>query len=301
MVVNAEDFPSFILYGPIGAGISTALKSFLEYRYVTVGGVTPASVDTILTMAHQEHRPAAIALALPPNEVSAEDVTRQLQALKATHANLKFLYLSCPTDVLMQRFAATEKAHPYEKEGGIMATLEAEQLLYRPLKSLSDYHVDTSSTSKQELELKIAKILNIQVGVQPMTITLTSFGFKHGVPTDAEMVFDMRFLPNPFYDESLRPLTGLDKPVSDYVFQFPETHDFLTHWQNLLTQSLPMFQQQGKTRLNIAIGCTGGQHRSVALTMALAQYLQEQFPTFTLRVVHREQTHWPKKTALGQH
>ena len=124
---------------------------------------------------------------------------------------------------------------------------------------------------------------------------MTSFGFKHGVPTDAELVFDMRFLPNPFYEEALRPLTGLDKPVADYVFMRPEAIQFLETWQTMLTNILPSYQQQGKTRLKMAIGCTGGQHRSVAMTMAIASYLQETFPDFNVRVDHREQSHWPQR------
>lgn len=246
-------------------------------------------------MAETEGQPIALSPELNPYEMSASQVKAQLETLKQRYPELKLLYLSTPTETLIQRYSAAEKRHPFEK-AGLKDAIDQEQLLYSTLKPLSDYHIDTSTTTDRELTLKIAKVLKIDMGAQAMTVHLKSFGFKHGVPTDAELVFDMRFLPNPFYDESLRPLTGLDKPVKDYVFGFPETKEYLKHWQSLVAHSLPLYQQQGKTRVTIGIGCTGGQHRSVAMTMALSEFLKETFPGYDVRVAHREQNHWPQHT-----
>jgi RNase adapter protein RapZ len=294
MAVDQGRPPSFLVYGPVGAGLTTALRYFRDFQFLTVGGVAPNLMDRYLMVSETGEKPVAITPDIDPFEITPSEVQSAFESLKAQYPGLKLLYLSCPTEVLIQRFAAAEKKHPYE-QNGIKDAVEREQLLFQALKSLSDYHIDTSSTSDTELRLKIAKILGINAGVQPMTVHLTSFGFKHGVPTEAEMVFDMRFLPNPFYDEALRPFTGMDQAVKDYVFSFSETHEFLTHWQNLLAHSLPMFQKQGKTRLTIGIGCTGGQHRSVAMTMALSEFLKQTFPDYDIRINHREQAHWPSK------
>lgn len=295
MAVEENGLPSFLVYGPVGAGISTALRCFKEFNYLTLHGVAPQQLERYLLLAETGESPVAVAPAINPYEVTPSETQTVFEQIKSRFPELKLLYLSTPTPTLIQRFAAAEKHHPYE-QNGIHETIEQEQALYQALKPLSDYHIDTSSTNTTELGLKIAKVLNIDTGIQPMTVHLTSFGFKHGLPPDAELVFDMRFLPNPFYDETLRPQTGLDKAVQDYVFGFPETHAFLTHWQNLLSHTLPLYQRQGKTRLTIAIGCTGGQHRSVAMTMALAEYLRQTFPDYDIRVVHREQNHWVSQT-----
>lgn len=299
MAVGADLQPSFVVYGPVGSGLSTALKAFREFQYMTLAGVSPESMDRFLLMGETEGKPVAITPEFPPEQITSSEAFSFVENLKKQHPTLKCLFLSCPTEVLVQRFTAHEKRHPHEKTG-LKDAIEQEQQFYAALKPLSDYHIDTSHTSDSELRLKIAKLLNIQVGKQPMTVNLTSFGFKNGVPTDAEMVFDMRFLPNPFYDETLRPFTGLDKPVKDYVFSFPETHEFVKHWQNLLAHSLPLYQQQGKTRVTIGIGCTGGQHRSVAMTSTIADFLQNTFPDYDIRVIHREQSHWPQQTPTAQ-
>ncbi len=293
MAVAPDHLPSFLVFGPVGSGITSTLKAFREFGYLTVAGVVPDALERYLALAGTGERPLAISPEFNPHEVTPTEACTLLEFLKQQYPNLKLLYLSTPTDVLVQRFVTAEKKHCYETNG-LKSAIESEQLIYKALKKLSDYHIDTSSTTATELTLKIAKVLNINVGVQPLQVNLVSFGFKNGVPTDAELVFDMRFLPNPFYDETLRPLTGLDQPVRDYVFNFAESREFIEYWQKLLAHTLPLYQKQGKTRVTIGIGCTGGQHRSVAMTMAISSFLQETFPDYDIRIIHREQNHWPK-------
>jgi len=263
---------------------------------MTFGGVFPEYLPAILKTVVVEGKPVVVHAAFNPLETNPDEAQALIAAVKEQYPALRTLYLSTPTPTLLQRFAKAEKSHPYHQGGSLKDVIDQEQALYRCLKPLGDYHIDTSTTTAGELGLKIAKILNIDVGVQPMSLHLVSFGFKHGVPTDAEMVFDMRFLPNPFYDEALRPFTGLDASVKDYIFGFPEAGEFLQYWQNMMAHVLPMYQKQGKTRVSIAIGCTGGQHRSVAMTMALAEFLKTTFPEFEVATSHREQSHWPKKS-----
>lgn len=285
--------PSFLIWGPLGSGLNTALKVFRGFRFLTLGGISLESIDRYLMMAEAEGKPLALTLEMNPFYVLPSEVKAILETLKTKNPGFKVLYLSASTEILIQRFSTLEKEHPYEHAGGIQSTVEQEQSLYRELKSLSDYHIDTGMLYEQELERKIAKILGKKVESQPIAVHLTSFGFKKGIPLDAEMIFDMRFLPNPFYNEELRPKTGLDKEIQDYVLSFPEARQFLEHWQNLLSCAIPMYQQQGKAKLAIGIGCTGGQHRSVVMTMLLSEFLQKAFPDSDIRVTHREQSHWP--------
>lgn len=299
MAIEAETAPWFLLYGPLGSGLTTALNAFRELDFLTVAGIPPQEIEAFLAGMAASQKPMALVPAFNPYEIAPLDAKTLLEQLKARYPQFQFFYLSTPTEVLIQRYAAREKQHPYDKSG-IRDAIEAEQLFYQTLKPLSDYHVDTSTTTAKELVLKVSRVLNRDVPVLPMSITLTSFGYKHGVPSDAELVFDMRFLPNPFYEETLRPYSGLDQAIRDYVFQFPEATAFLTHWQNLLAHSLPLYQQQGKTRLAIGIGCTGGQHRSVVMTLALAEFLQQTFPDFEVRVIHREQSRWPQQPCAAK-
>jgi RNase adapter protein RapZ len=294
-----ERHPPFLVYGPTGAGLSTALKAFRGFNFLTLGGVEPESVDRFLMMVENEGNVVAMTPLFNPHKIAPLEAMSFLEVWKSKYLTLKLLYLSCPTETLIQRFSAAEKQHPFEAIG-LQETIEMEQLLYQALKPLNDYHIDTGSTNDMELTLKIAKILNIDAGTQPLTIHLTSFGYKHGIPTDAELVFDMRFLPNPFYEESLRQKTGLESEVQDYVFSFPQSVEFLNHWQILLAQSLPLYQQQGRTRIKIGIGCTGGQHRSVTMTLAMADFLRKTFPAYDIRVTHREQSHWPQQAPTPQ-
>lgn len=287
--------PNILLFGPHGAGISCALNAFQEHGYQVCRNIPIASLNVFLSPDITRERPVVLVPDLDPATLTPTQVVDTFQQLQEQAPGLKLFYLSSPTETLIQRFTHADKRHPFELEAGLRAAIESEQAIYRELKPLAEFHVDTSTTTPAELSMKVAKVLGKPMETQPLTLYLVSFGFKKGVPTDAELVFDMRLLPNPFYDESLRPLTGLDQPVSDYVFSFPEVREFLEHLSGLLGVSLPMYRQQGKTRLTIAIGCTGGQHRSVAMTMAVARYLQESFPDYRINVLHREQQNWPKQ------
>lgn len=287
---------SFLVYGPIGSGLTSVLKAFREFGFITISGISMNAMDSYLMIGEAESRDVAISPAINPYETDSKEVKEVFETLKQRNPHLKLLYISTSSEVLVQRFSATEKQHPYQRYG-IQDVIEKEQELYGSLKLLQDYHIDTSSLTESELRFKIAKILGIDAGSQPMIINITSFGFKHGVPLDAEMIFDMRFMPNPFYDEVLRPQTGLDKPVKDYLFNLPEVREFLTNWQNLLVYSLPLYQKQGRSRMTIGIGCTGGQHRSVVMAVQLAELLSITFPDYEINVIHREQHHWPQQQA----
>lgn len=290
---NTAEKPVFLLLGPAGSGITTALKVFSEYGYATIAGLSlPKLVETIPSLL-SDHPATVFHLALHPHNSNMTDAKHAIEALKQAVENLNILYLSTPTDSLLQRYSLSQKSHPFEDNRYDLAyTIEQEQLLYQALKPQADYHIDTSTTTDEELALKIAKVLNIERAKKPLSIEIKTFGFKYGAPVDADILFDVRFLPNPFYDKSLRPYSGLDKPVQDYVMGFDVAQTFLNQLSAMLINLIPAYQDQGKTRLNLAIGCTGGQHRSVTMAEYLAEALEAKLPEYTIRKIHREMPHW---------
>lgn len=258
-----------------------------------------ALLDT-LTEQSATAEGVAVSVSLLPN-LSTDRAIEDLAQLKERLGDVKVLYLSSPITTLSQRVASQEMPHPYEQLIQLLNWgetlsywLNQEQDLYKALKPLTDYHIDTSAIAPRELFHKVAKVLNKPMEAPPLSVEIVSFGFKNGVPSDCDLVFDVRFLPNPFYEPELRPMSGLDKPVSDYVMKFPETQTFMKHWYELIAHTLPLYQKQGRTRLTIAVGCTGGQHRSVALAHSLGQYLTQHYPDFKAHVTHRERQKWPQ-------
>ena len=143
-----------------------------------------------------------------------------------------------------------------------------------PVRDRADFVIDTSRTSTAQLRGELLRLFDTKGEKGGMTVSVTSFGFKYGLPLEADLVFDVRFMPNPFYIEDLRPQTGLDSAVADYVFSFPQTGEFLKKLEDLLAFTLPLYAEEGKTSLSIAVGCTGGHHRSVAVTHALTEYIR---------------------------
>ena len=145
-----------------------------------------------------------------------------------------------------------------------------------PVKDRADFVIDTSRLSTAQLRSELLRLFGQEGEKGGMTVSVVSFGFKYGLPLEADLVFDVRFMPNPFYIEDLRPQTGLDRAVADYVFQFPQTRDYMKKLEDLLAFSLPLYAEEGKTSLTVAVGCTGGHHRSVAVTHALAAFVRDQ-------------------------
>lgn len=297
MALEFPDKPdSFLVLGPNGAGISTALDIFADYDFLTVAGIDPQQLHNTVAPLSQGQKPLAFSLKLAP-ETDASSLLQAIQALKQNMPDLKVLCLDAPEPVLVQRYMQSEKTHPFES-AGLQAAVKAQKSLFAQIKELvKDYSIDTSTVDAQELRHKIARILNRPIENQHFTVFITTFGFKYGAPQDAELVFDMRFMTNPFYDEKLRPLTGRDKPVRDFIFALDHAREFFEQWSRLVCMMLPLYQQQGKMRLNIAVGCTGGKHRSVCMAEALAAHLSEHCPGVKVVMTHREMLRWGEQAA----
>lgn len=204
-----------------------------------------------------------------------EGLSRVLEELERMHCPLRILFMDAADSTIIKRYKETRRSHPLAVEkGGLEAAIAAERELLAPLREKADWIVDTTELPKTKLKDMLHKIFRAGDGrPDEMRVDVTSFGFKYGVPPEADLVFDVRFLANPHYDPQLRPRTGLEQPVADYVFADGQTGEFLNRLFDMLRFLLPRYKEEGKSALFIAIGCTGGRHRSVAIARRVAEFV----------------------------
>jgi len=218
----------------------------------------------------------------PSFPARAKDIFEQL---RSQGYRLDIVFLDADDEVLQRRYSETRRSHPAAGDGSVVDGIRNERASLVPLREIADRVIDTSHLTPHELRQLITEAILGDKKTQ-MRVSLTSFGFKRGLPVDADLVMDVRFLPNPFFIDKLRPLTGKDKDVADYVLQNETAQKFVRHFLELLEFLIPHYRREGKSYLNIAIGCTGGHHRSVAIVEALAQQLGEQ--GLVVNVTHRD-------------
>ena len=192
-------------------------------------------------------------------------------------APCRMLFLEASPETIIKRYKETRRRHPLRGEtDSLEEAVRREREMMAPVKERADFVIDTSRLSTAQLRGELLRLFGQGEERGAMTVNVTSFGFKYGLPLEADLVLDVRFMPNPFYIEDLRPKTGLDGAVSDYVFSFQQTRDFMQKLEDLLSFTLPLYAEEGKTSLTIAVGCTGGHHRSVAVTHALTDFIRRQ-------------------------
>lgn len=200
-----------------------------------------------------------------------------LKKLKDANDVCRMLFLEAAPDVIIKRYKETRRRHPLlDGADSLEDAVHRERELMEPVKERADFVIDTSQTSTAQLRGELLRLFGDAGEKGGMSVNVTSFGFKYGLPMEADLVFDVRFMPNPYYIEEMRSQTGLDQAVSGYVFSFQQTQDFLKRLEDLLAFSLPLYAEEGKTTLSIAVGCTGGHHRSVAVTHALTEFIRGQ-------------------------
>lgn len=200
-----------------------------------------------------------------------------LDKLKRMGGVCRMLFLDASPEAIIKRYKETRRRHPLEREtDSLEEAVEKERALMLPVKERADFIIDTTDLPTAKLRQELLRMFNGEGEQAGMTVSVTSFGFKYGLPLEADLVLDVRFMPNPFYIEELRHQTGLDKAVSEYVFGFQQTQDFLRKVEDLLGFTLPLYAEEGKTGLVIAVGCTGGHHRSVAIAHALTEFIRGQ-------------------------
>ena len=266
-----------IISGLSGGGKSKA-ASFLEDSGFYIVDNMPAAM--ILKFAEfcagSGGRYARVALVYDVRTAeSFSELFDVLDKLKGMEGVCRMLFLEASPAAIIKRYKETRRRHPLEREtDSLEEAVERERELMLPVKERADFIIDTTRLSTAKLRSELLRIFNGEGEQAGMTVSVTSFGFKYGLPLEADLVLDVRFMPNPFYIEELRHQTGLDKPVSDYVFSFQQTHDFLRKVEDLLGFTLPLYAEEGKTSLVIAVGCTGGHHRSVAIAHALTEFIR---------------------------
>lgn len=283
-------FPVIIVVGISGAGKSTALHVFEDLRFVTADGLPPAVLPEMASLLHGHPgdiiRGIALGVALPHDGFSRA-LLQAMKRMELDGTRPQLLFLSASPEVILRRYATTRRPHPLEREGvGLEKAMEEEVQRLEQVRAAADLVIDTSSCSIHDLRRMIQHRWQSGEGrIRALKVNLISFGFKYGVPGDADLVFDMRFLPNPFFVETLRTQSGLDECVADYVFADPQAATFKQKFLDFISFLLPYYDNEGRYRLTIAIGCTGGRHRSVAMTEALARTLAQQ--DYAVSIEHR--------------
>lgn len=271
-----------IITGMSGAGKALAAKTFEDMAFTVVDNLPPTLLQALVEAARKPDGELAMPrLAVVMDSRSGSSfgsLESALQTVRANGVKPTVLFLDAADNVLVQRFKETRRKHPlFDEYGGILGSLEAERTLLESAKETADKIIDTSDITPSDLRT----LIMAEFALEPdknlgITVTITSFGFKYGLPLDADLVFDVRFLQNPHYVEELRPYDGRDKRVEEYVMGDVDTAPFLQKLYDLVTWSLPQYMEEGKAYLTIAIGCTGGRHRSVVVSEKLGQYLRAQ-------------------------
>ena len=278
-----------IVTGLSGAGKSTALGVFEDLGYFTVDGLPAAlAPDMVALMTRPSmSRYKGMALGMDIRQSAfLEDINMALSQMTGDGYRPMLLFLEATPHELMRRYATTRRPHPLEREGlGLEEALAAERERLAALRGSADLVVDTSRFSIHDLRRAIQKRWRAKEKLRAIRVNVLSFGYKYGVPREADMVFDMRFLPNPYFEAALRPLSGKDKAVADYVLQSFGAQEFFQKLRDLLFFMLPLMESEGRYRVSIAIGCTGGRHRSVAVAEELTQALRQ--ADYTATVEHR--------------
>ncbi|MEM9071283.1 MAG: RNase adapter RapZ [Myxococcota bacterium] len=269
-----------VVTGMSGAGRSTALHVLEDLGYYCVDNLPPslgASLTDLASAGKIERLGLGIDVRTGAILEGADQVFDQLR--QAGH-RLELLFLDCVDDVLVRRYSETRRPHPLAPGGDVFAAIRKERERLSELRAQATHTLDTSELSVHDLRRSLVEWLERAGAERTMVARIVSFGFKYGVPVDADLVFDLRYLPNPHFVPELRPQTGLDKDVSEYVLATEEAVELMADVEQLLRHTLPRYEREGKAYLTIGIGCTGGRHRSVAVAEALGERLRE------LRDVH---------------
>ncbi len=205
---------------------------------------------------------------------SFDEFLEVLDTLRGHEYDCKLLFLEADVSTIIKRYKETRRSHPLQEQTGTLEeAVNREIAMMKPVRDKADIVINSTTYSTARLKGELTRLFGGNQGGGEMAVSVVSFGFKHGLPMEADLVFDVRFMPNPYYIDDLRPKTGLDAPVRDYVFSFRETGEFMEKLREMIAYLLPRYREEGKTVLVIAIGCTGGHHRSVAVTHALSDYI----------------------------
>lgn len=266
-----------IITGMSGAGKTNALHVLEDIGYYCVDNIPLSLLPTLYTLCSKSEdammKRVAVCVDVRGSD-NFEQMLNDIENFKNSHKDVSILYLDAKVDCLIVRYKETRRKHPLSdrlKDGSVTDAVEFEKALLIPVKRISDYNIDTTYMSIKQLRERVLSMF-MEDASQSLTLTFMSFGFKYGIPLEADLIIDVRCLPNPYYIPELKNLTGLDEQVREYVLDSDDTREFLKRTLNLLDFSVPLYLKEGKSELVVGIGCTGGKHRSVTIARNLDEY-----------------------------
>jgi UPF0042 nucleotide-binding protein len=277
-----------VIAGLSGAGRSTAAAALEDLGWFVIDNLPPSLMPKVAELVGRPRSGidrVALVVGRGGGEEYLEEVGPAVEALRSTEHRVRVLFLEATDEVLVRRFEGTRRRHPLAAEG-VVESIERERELLEPIRIQADVVVDTGDLNVHQLRERLVSLFAGDDPASGMQTHIVSFGYKHGLPLDVDLVLDCRFLPNPHWEEHLRPLTGLDEPVRSFVMSQPDTAAFLAKMEDLFVLLLPAYVREGKSYLSVAVGCTGGQHRSVVLADEFAAILRRH--GFEPRVSHRD-------------
>lgn len=289
-----------IVTGMSGAGKTVAMQSFEDLGYFCIDNMPPNLLPKFWELVHESGKISKVALVVDIRSRAFYDeifsMLKEMQAdaqEKDQKVEMKIMFLDASDEELVSRYKETRRSHPLAMEGRLLDGIQKERKLLGDMKSRAQVVIDTTDLTPRQLREEIFDNFQESSSIPTFHVEVMSFGFKYGLPIDADIVMDVRFLRNPYYVPELKVQTGTDKAVYDYVMDSPETETFYTKLHDLLDYILPGYEKEGKTSLTIAIGCTGGQHRSVAIAERLGKDLQKE--NYYVDVTHRDKDKSQKK------
>ncbi|MEG1878403.1 MAG: RNase adapter RapZ [Pseudoflavonifractor sp.] len=267
-----------IISGLSGAGKSKAASSMEDMGFYVVDNIPPALIPKFaeLCMAGPGKYERVALVTDVRGGQTFEGLFAALDVLKTMGCPYKILFMEAAPERIIQRYKETRRIHPLaHEERSLSQAVAQEKAMLDPVRRRAEFIIDTTALTPAQLRREVLRLFGDGKNANAMSVNVISFGFKHGIPLEADLVFDVRFLPNPYYIAELREQTGLDEGVRSFIFDYQQTRDFMSHLEDMIGFLLPRYVEEGKTMLVIAIGCTGGQHRSVALTKALADFIRQ--------------------------
>ena len=275
-----------LIAGLSGAGRSQAADDLEDLGWFVVDNMPTELIDKVVEIAAVGESLAKLALVVS-TPTAQRDVVDVLKRLRKSGHRVRMLFLDATNAELVKRYGSTRRKHPLaEGKSGVEEAITKERSLLEPVKAEADLVIDTTNLTIHQLKNQLGELFTDDGELDTMQISVVSFGYKHGLPLDVDLVFDVRFLPNPHWNEDLRPLSGLDVPVRDFVMEQSLSVKFLDQLTGMLTLLLPAYKSEGKSYLTVAIGCTGGRHRSVVIAEQLKQWLIQS--SHNPRVTHRD-------------
>ncbi|MGL4953438.1 MAG: RNase adapter RapZ [Culicoidibacterales bacterium] len=277
----------YLVTGMSGAGKTTAEQAFEDLGYFVIDNLPPTFILKFADILENSPEEQNVVLMMDFKYNSVKEMLVAITELKQRQRiKTQIIFLDASQEVLLGRYKESRRRHPLSRPNvSLTKTIQREREMIATLQQLADLKIDTSMLSSKQLRKKFLDLFEKESDVERFSVNFMSFGFKHGIPMDADFVVDVRFLPNPFYDPELRVKTGIDQDVSDYIFNKAESTVFYEHTQNYLAYLIPKYREEGRSQITIAVGCTGGQHRSVAIAEKLMTTFAEQYKTYS---IHRD-------------